>query len=87
MNIFKNIIIFWKIRKILLYDILIIIIHILKTLSKKIKNKIYILESSYISIKVKGTGINRIFYGRYREKNCALFIDPDEVYVNGINQS
>ena len=86
MNISKNIIKFFEIRKIFLYDI-IIIIHILKSLSKGNKNEIYMSESSYINIKVKGTGINRIFYGRYQERDCALFVDPDEVYINGINQS
>jgi len=71
MNISKNIIKFFEIRKIFLYDIIIIIIHILKSLSKENKNEIYMSESSYINIKVKGTGINRIFYGRYQERDCA----------------
>ena len=82
----KNIIIFFEIRKILLCDI-IISFHISNTLSKVKKNKAIISESSYINIKVKGIGINRIFYGRYLEEYCSIFIDPDEVYINGINQS
>ena len=52
MNISKNIIKFFEIRKIFLYDI-IIIINILKSLSQGNKDEIYKSEFSYINIKVK----------------------------------
>ena len=42
---------------------------------------------SYIILKVKGIGINRIFYGKDRENYCSKFIPPNEVYINNIKQN
>ena len=44
-------------------------------------------EYSYITLKIKGTGNNRIYYGKNAEDYCSKFVPPDEVYLNGINQS
>ena len=42
---------------------------------------------SYIILKVKGTGINRIFYGKDMDIYCSKFIPPNEVYINNIKQN
>ena len=46
-----------------------------------------ILHYSYISLKVKGKGINKIFYGKDAEYACSYFIPPDEVIINSIKQN
>ena len=51
---------------------------------KVIKNE---YNYSYITLRVKGIGINRIFYAKDNEKYCSKFIPPNEVYINNANQS
>ena len=46
-----------------------------------------ILNYSYITLKVKGKGINKIFYGRNLEEYCSAFIPPNEVLINNIKQN
>ena len=43
-------------------------------------------DNSYITLKVKGKGINRIFYAYNTEEYCSNFIPPDEVYINNTKQ-
>ena len=38
-----------------------------------------IFDYSYITLKVKGIGTNKIFYARDHEEFCSKFIPPDEV--------
>ena len=45
-----------------------------------------IFNYSYITIKIKGKGIKRIFYGRNFEEFCSPFKPPDEVLINNIKQ-
>ena len=45
-----------------------------------IRNNIF--NYSYISLKVKGKGINRIFYARDMEEWCSKFMSPNEVLIN-----
>ena len=49
-----------------------------------IKNNI--LEYSYITLKIKGKRINKIFYSKNCEEYCSKFIPPNEVLINNIKQ-
>jgi hypothetical protein len=50
-------------------------------------NENCLIGYSYIILKVKGLGKNRIFYGKNQQSVCSKFKPPDEVYINGYKQS
>jgi len=50
-------------------------------------NEDYLYEKSYIKIKIRGKGINQIFYGRTSSQYCTSFIPPNEVFINNIKKN
>ena len=44
-------------------------------------------NSSYIEFKIKGDSLNKIFFETLGEDQCTKTIFPDEIHINGINQS
>ena len=49
-----------------------------------IRNNIF--DYTYITLKVKGIGINKIFYAKELEQYCSRFKPPDEVIINNVKE-
>ena len=52
--------------------------------------KLSISKNSYITLTIKGSGLQNIFFGNNSEDNCdyqPLFIPPDEVKINDLKQT
>ena len=49
-------------------------------------NEDYLNEKSYIKLKIKGKGINRIFYAKDKEFD-SYFIPPNEVIINNVKKN
>ena len=76
-----------KLNKGITNNLMILILFFIPLITKEYQNIINQYHSSFITLTINNPGIKSVFYVKDNNKYCKNFYPPDEVYINGINQS